>query len=795
MISDKTWTLTEVCERLSISEGTLRNWVRNGLLHPIPGNAEKRGNEDAKGRTGNSGNHGMEDAKGKTGRFRHYGVEDTKGGARGYQLTRDSRFLAQDVETLAARLANGEEGRLSGRRNKSFASGHRKSKNYLPKNSPNYTVVSDLLNLLYEILEKEGDFQKEEILYLCAGQLFQSCRRPVPEILQEWFREASESGREASEENRPAGTMEPAMAEISGAREITDGREITGDKEISATFSREVSRLRYVPGEDTLGNLYMSLRGMQERKQSGAYYTPAEIARLGVTRLFSDADRTKSLAEKSDACGGILDPGCGTGQFLLQLPDFYPPHKIRGYDIDPMAVCLARINLCLRYPDEEPTAWTSRIRLGSFLGSENEGINAIIGNPPWGAGYVPAEMQQLADKYHLPGKGKPESAELFVLESLRQLPPGGRLTMVLPESVITVKHCRRFREEILKQCRVDSLVYLGEAFEGVQCPSILVTLEVTGKPMQTAGIKVMHLDPGGLIDQGLRDQRLKDQRLKDQGFRDRRFRDQRLNDQGFRDQGFTARGEIESLGIGSHFYIIKKDRDLSQDRFTLHLSDEEYELAEKCRDPKGKVTLENNARFALGIVTGNNKKMLLDAPEEGAEPVLAGQDIHRYQFDTPTRFLHFTPEQFQQCAREELFRTGEKLIYRFVSRRLVFARDTSGMLTLNSANILIPEHPELSAITVEAVLNSRVAQFLYGKELRSLKVLRTHLEYIPIPLFPEALRNELEELVRKMESAPGETTRRTLYEEIDHIVIQGYRLTEAEQKQLIRSLGEKVDFL
>jgi hypothetical protein len=55
------------------------------------------------------------------------------------------------------------------------------------------------------------------------------------------------------------------------------------------------------------------------------------------------------------------------------------------------------------------------------------------------------------------------------------------------------------------------------------------------------------------------------------------------------------------------------------------------------------------------------------------------------------------------------------------------------MLSLNSCNILIPQIPGLSIKYVLAVLNSSIAQFIYSKMFGSVKVLRSHLEQIPIP--------------------------------------------------------------
>lgn len=45
----------------------------------------------------------------------------------------------------------------------------------------------------------------------------------------------------------------------------------------------------------------------------------------------------------------VLDPCCGTGNFLLQLPDVLPFDSIYGNDIDAASVKITRLNMALKY--------------------------------------------------------------------------------------------------------------------------------------------------------------------------------------------------------------------------------------------------------------------------------------------------------------------------------------------------------------------------------------------------------------------------------------------------------------
>ena len=91
----------------------------------------------------------------------------------------------------------------------------------------------------------------------------------------------------------------------------------------------------------------------------------------------------------------------------------------------------------------------------------------------------------------------------------------------------------------------------------------------------------------------------------------------------------------------------------------------------------------------MGIVTGDNDKFLSNEKKEGYEGVIKGKDVMKFVCQPAQCFLKFEPDQFQQTAPVQKYRSKEKLIYRFISKQLVFAYDDKQILTLNSANIII----------------------------------------------------------------------------------------------------------
>ena len=195
------------------------------------------------------------------------------------------------------------------------------------------------------------------------------------------------------------------------------------------------------------------------------------------------------------------------------------------------------------------------------------------------------------------------------------------------------------------------------------------------------------------------------------------------------------------------------------------------------------VFLKNQADFALGIVTGNNKALLKKEKEGKAELVLKGADIQKYKISPSKCFLAYEPENFQQCAKESYYRAKEKLLYRFIGRQLVFAYDSQQRLSLNSCNILIPHVPGMDMKYIMAVLNSSAAQFLYSRKFHSLKVLRAYLEQIPIPAAPDRQG----EIVSLTETILGETDAEKwllYYREIDRLGADAYGYTGQEYQEI-----------
>ena len=141
-------------------------------------------------------------------------------------------------------------------------------------------------------------------------------------------------------------------------------------------------------------------------------------------------------------------------------------------------------------------------------------------------------------------------------------------------------------------------------------------------------------------------------------------------------------------------------------------------------------------------------------------------------------YILFQPEAFQQVAPEWKYRAKEKLIYRFISNKLIFAYDDQQVLTLNSANICIPRFSGILMQTIAVLFNTQIYNFLFSFLCNTHKVLRSDLEKLPIPLDFLETNNEIHNLTRAI------FTRNSSLESMDNYLFRYFEITEEQQQRI-----------
>ena len=485
----------------------------------------------------------------------------------------------------------------------------------------------------------------------------------------------------------------------------------------------------FVKGEDSLGFVYISLQDIGQRKSSGAYYTPEKVVGELIDRLY---ENDPDLGAKT-----ICDPCCGTGNFLLSLGTKGIDYAtLYGQDIDPISVFLSRINIALMAPEMSAVDIRSRIIVGNtYFETFKKKFDVIVGNPPWGSDF-PEEDAIRCRKLFKTAVGKSiESYNLFVEKALSMLNHKGVLAFVLPEAILSVAAHDTVRRMMIAACSFKFISYLGNVFSGVQCPSIIL--------------------------------------------------------------GIAPDDEKTVIGCRvsteNDTFVISKPRTFSDGTLSFNVSDEENECLNAISNIENVVYLKGNAKFALGIVTGNNKKYISTEKRDDNEVVLKGSNIQRYGMTSSGNYIRFVPESFQQVAPVEMYRAKEKLLYRFICEVPVFTYDDQQTLSLNSCNIVIPDVAGLEMKYILAILNSSVTVYFISKKFNSVKLLRSHIEQMPIPVVPMDIQTSIikkvDRIMNSSENISG------LYEDLDGDIMQLFGLSGAHREIIKMFLRKKNLFL
>ena len=123
-------------------------------------------------------------------------------------------------------------------------------------------------------------------------------------------------------------------------------------------------------GADPLGDAFSSIRSAAKRRAAGAVYTPAPIVRSMMTWMAAQGTPAR-----------IIDPGAGSGRFILAAGEAFPDAHLVAVEMDPLAALMLRANLKARGWADRATVLVKdyrEVKLPRFAGT-----TAFIGNPPY----------------------------------------------------------------------------------------------------------------------------------------------------------------------------------------------------------------------------------------------------------------------------------------------------------------------------------------------------------------------------------------------------------------------------
>ena len=236
---------------------------------------------------------------------------------------------------------------------------------------------------------------------------------------------------------------------------------------------------------DPIGDAFEIFVGAESRGRSGQFFTPRNATDL--------------LVEAVDPQPGekVIDPACGSGTFLASVARHYrlnghsvdaikkASSKFFGIEKDDYLARLARLHISLL------TRGHPNVVCGDSLALSNgqkdlkdlipiqEEYDIVLTNPPFGVKIVAAAPDVLKTfdlarrwrKNKANGEWQPTAdvrnqvppQVLFVERCLSLLRPGGRLGVVLPESVLSNKSYRYVIEYLRTNSRIEAVIGMPES--------------------------------------------------------------------------------------------------------------------------------------------------------------------------------------------------------------------------------------------------------------------------------------------------------------------------------------------
>jgi type I restriction-modification system DNA methylase subunit len=451
---------------------------------------------------------------------------------------------------------------------------------------------------------------------------------------------------------------------------------------------------------DLAGYIYQTLESRSEQKNKGQFFTPKSIVDFIIDNTLSENTNLTTLR--------VLDPACGSGQFLIslfkKLIDLYekkgiPFHEaayliatrnVYGADIDETAALIARYNISRL--SGVPADRLTHIRYTNYLTVESlfvesdfteDRFDIILGNPPWGSS-LSADEKKYYRKIFESAQSGVNTFTLFMERSIQLLKEDGVLGFIIPEAYLNIKAHQRSRLLFLNSVKIDTLTIWGEQFKKVFAPCVSIIA-------------------------------------------------QRCSSEKERNCNIIKIREHAQLQDGTSTLIPQKYYySTFQNIFNVHYTQKAVSLINRIDDSEN-IYLENNARFFLGIVTGDNNIHLAEKQTPShPHPIIIGKDIEQFKINFSGHHFQYSQENLQQVAPQHIYTSPKKIMYKFIGKKLTFAIDYAGYYSLNNVNGFIPEIDTCTPEYLTALLNSSVMQYYYYKTFFTLKVLKGNLERLPL---------------------------------------------------------------
>ncbi len=196
----------------------------------------------------------------------------------------------------------------------------------------------------------------------------------------------------------------------------------------------------------------------KEKKDNGIYFTPPNT-------VIKSLDIILHIL-KCEIFNNILEPSCGSCEFIDKLTTYYPNASITGVEYNKIIYD----NIKNNYDNVDNV----NIFNDNFLKTQfNEKFDLIIGNPP----YYVLKKSEVDQYYYNYFDGRPNIFILFIIKSLSLLNDNGVLCFILPKSFLNCLYYNKTREYIYNNFQILSIEECNDVYIETEQQTIIFIIK------------------------------------------------------------------------------------------------------------------------------------------------------------------------------------------------------------------------------------------------------------------------------------------------------------------------------